>query len=116
MVPDPEVLRFHTDRESLIVQVRQFENCRLVTGENEYTIFADSRKVGSLWFDIKADRRFEHCVVVGMPGDLWVKDPHKKYYIIVVQKKPQVEGYKRLGVGEVEACFVSKESETGKLM
>jgi hypothetical protein len=116
MVPDSKDLRFHTDRESLIVKVRQFENCRLGVGENEHTIFADSRKVGCLWFDIRANREFKHCVVVGMPEDRRVEDPHKKYYIIVVQKKPQDKGYKRLGVGEVEARFVSKESDTGKLM
>ena len=38
------------------------------------------------------------------------KDLQKTYYILVVPKDPEDEGYKRLGVGEVEARYMSEKS------
>ncbi|KAF2174589.1 hypothetical protein K469DRAFT_743604 [Zopfia rhizophila CBS 207.26] len=144
MVPDSEDLQFDTDREALVVKVRQFKNYRLESegeegkegegeeegggeggeeGEEEkkkkkkkekgYAISADPGRVGSVWFDMRANDQFKHCVVVGMRQDE-KEDPQKTYYILVVKEKPQDEGYKRLGVGEIEARYVSKESDTRK--
>ena len=129
MVPDSKDLRFDTNREALVVKIRQFENCQMGQEEKEYAIFADPGRVGSLWFDIATKIEFRHCVVVGMRKDQ-KKDPQKTYYILVVREKPreykglgvgEVEAryvskeYERLGVGEVEARYVSKESDTRKL-
>jgi hypothetical protein len=106
-----------TDRESLVIKARHFENCRLDVVEKEHTIFADSRKVGSLWFDMRPNTQFKYCVVVGMPGNQdESRHSQKKYFILAVQEQPHNGRYTRVGVGEVEACFVSKESDTGKLM
>ena len=115
MVPDSKDLQFDTDQKVLIVKVRQFKNCRMKQEEKEHTIFANLGKVGSLWFDMGADTQFKHCVIVGMRKDK-KEDPQKTYYILVVQKKPLVKRYKRLGVGEVKAPYVSGESDTGKLL
>jgi hypothetical protein len=115
MVPRSEDLRFDPNREALVVEIRQFECCRMEQGEKEHAIFADSRRVGSLWFDMEIKIEFRHCVVVGMRDDQ-EKDPQKTYYILLVREKPLEKKYERLGVGEVEACYVSKESDTGKLV
>ena len=127
MVPSYEDLRFDTNREALVVKIRQFENCQM---GQEHAIFADPGRVGSLWFDMATKIEFRHCVVVGMCQDR-KEDPRKTYYILVVREKPrEYEGlgvgevearyilkeYERLGVGKVEARYVSKESDIGKLM
>ncbi|KAF2180167.1 HET-domain-containing protein [Zopfia rhizophila CBS 207.26] len=109
MAPNSEELQF--DREALTVKVRQFKNCR----PERYGILADSGRVGSVWFDTRANNRFKHCVVVGMRQDE-KKDSQKTYYILIVKKKLQGEGYERLGVGEIEARYVSKEGNPGKLV
>lgn len=56
-----------------------------------------------------------HCVVAGMRDDA-KEDPQKTYYILVVRENQQKKGFERLGVGKVEALYVSKESDTGKLV
>ena len=58
---------------------------------------------------------FRHCVIVGMLKDQ-EGDPQKTYYILVVREKPLEKEYERLAVGKVEARYVSKESDTGKLV
>jgi hypothetical protein len=115
MVPHIEDLRFDVNRKVLIVKVRQFENCQIKEEEKEYAIYADSGRVGSLWFDMEAKNPFKHCVVIGMRNDK-KENSQKTYYILVIQEKSPNKGYKRLGVGEVEACYVSKESFAGKLV
>jgi len=54
-------------------------------------------------------------VVVGMRKGQ-EKDPQKTYYILVVREKPLEKEYERLGVGEVEAHYILKKSDTGKLV
>ena len=117
MVPGYKDLRFDTNQEVLVVKIRQFENCEMRQEEKEYVIYAGPGKVGCLWFDMatKIELRDCDCVVVGMCNDQ-KKDPQKTYYILVVPKNPEDKGYKRLGVGEVEARYVSKKSHTGKLV
>ncbi|OXV10397.1 hypothetical protein Egran_01842 [Elaphomyces granulatus] len=129
MVPRSEDLGFDLNRETLVVKIRQFEHCRMEQGEKEHAIFADSRRVGSLWFDMETEIEFRHCVVVGMREEYQKEDPQKIYYILLVREEKQPEErlgvgeveapekkYERLGVGEVEACYVSKKSDTGKLV
>jgi hypothetical protein len=120
MVPASEDLRFTADGEALIVRVRQFQNCRLEKrkeDDTECAIDADLGRVGSVWFDTMADDQSKYCVVVGMRMRQDAEeDPQETYYILVVRREPQDERYKRLGVGEVRAPYVSKESDTGKLV
>lgn len=115
MVPRYEDLRFDTSRGALVVKIRQFENCRMEREEKEHAIFADPGRVGSLWFDTATGIEFRHCVVVGMPRGR-EKDSQKTYYILVVRVKALEKEYERLGVGEVKARYVSKESDTRKLV
>ena len=115
MVPDPEDLRFGADQEALIVKVRQLKNCQLEPKGKVCAILAGPENAGSLWFDMETNNQSEHCVVVGMRKDT-KKDTEKTYYILVVLKEPRGNEYKRLGVGEVQACYVSKESDPGTLV
>jgi hypothetical protein len=110
LVPRSEDLGFDPNGEALVVKIRQFECCRMEQGEEEHAVFANSRRVGSLWFDMATNIEFRHCVVVGMLEDQ-VEDPQKIYCILVVREKPQEKEYERLGVGKVEARYVSKESD-----
>jgi hypothetical protein len=115
IVPCSRDLGFDTNQEALVVKIRQFEYCRMEQEEKEHAIFANSRRVGSLWFDMATKIEFRHCVVVGMRKDQ-EEGPRKAYYILVVREKPLEKEYERLGVGKVEARYISKESDTGKLV
>ena len=115
IVPGSKDLQFNTNREALVVKIRQFKNCRREQEEKEHAIFADPGRVGSLWFDTATKIEFRHCVVVGMRKGQ-EKDPQKTYYILVVREKSLEKEYERLGVGEVKAHYISKESDTGKLV
>lgn len=115
MVPDPEDLRFGAGQGALIVKVRRFKNCRLKPKGKVCAILAGLKSVGSLWFDMETNNQSEYCVVVGMREDT-KKDPEKTYYILVVLKEPRDNEYKRLGVGEIQACYVSRESDPGTLV
>jgi hypothetical protein len=66
MIPRFEDLGFDTNREALVVKIRQFEYCQMEQEEKEHAIFANLQRVGSLWFDMATKIEFEHCVVVGM--------------------------------------------------
>jgi hypothetical protein len=79
------------------------------------TAAASPRKVGSLWLDVADRIEFKHCVVVGMDPEYRKKDSQKTYYVLLVREKQGKEGYERLGVGKVEAQYVSRESNAGKL-
>ena len=115
MVPDPEDLRFGANQEALMVKVRQFKICRLELKGKVCAILAGLKSVGSLWFDMETNNQSEHCVVVGMREDT-KRNSKKTYYILVVLKEPRDNEYRRLGVGEVQACYVSKESDPGTLV
>ena len=122
MIPGPEDLRFGADQRALIVKVRRFKNDQLEPKGKLHVILDGPKSVGSLWFDRETDNQpkdtsdqSKRCVVVGMRNDM-TKDPKKTYYILVVLEGPRVNEYKRLGVGKVQACYVSKESKAGTLV
>ncbi|EXK23779.1 hypothetical protein FOMG_19461 [Fusarium oxysporum f. sp. melonis 26406] len=113
-------LEFTDNGDTLTVTVRRFKDCRIGQDGKQFAIFARStfaspRKVGSLWFDLADRIEFKHCVIVGMDEDHQKEDPWKTYYFLLVREKQGGEGYERLGVGKVEARYVSKECDAGKL-
>ncbi|KAK0638916.1 heterokaryon incompatibility protein-domain-containing protein [Cercophora newfieldiana] len=114
VVPPHTDLCFHNNKPALIVKVRQFANCRIEQEGERYAIVADTGKmVGTLWFD-RGYIEFRHCVVIGMRKDN-MDDARKTYYILVVRGKGPGQGYERLGVGEVEARYVSKKCNREEL-
>jgi hypothetical protein len=119
-IPRSTDLDFTNDGDTLTVKVRRFKGCWIAQDGNQFAVFARTafawtRKVGSLWFDVADRIDFKHCVVVGMGDDDGKEDPQKTYYILLVREKLSREGYERIGVGKVEAQFVSKASDAGKL-
>ncbi|CAP71746.1 uncharacterized protein PODANS_6_6980 [Podospora anserina S mat+] len=115
-VPRFEDLDFADDRSVLNVKVRNFGgSCRMGQNEEKYVILDGEEEVGSLWFDIADQIRFEdcNCVIVGALDaemkDHKVEDARKGYYMIIVQKEDGDRGYKRVGVGIVRAQYVSEE-------
>ncbi|EXA29129.1 hypothetical protein FOVG_19337 [Fusarium oxysporum f. sp. pisi HDV247] len=119
-VPRSADLDFTDDGYTLTVKVRRFNDCRIGQDGKQFAIFdmsafASPGKVGSLWFDMAETTEFKHCVIVGMDKDHQKEDPWKTYYFLLVREKQGGEGYERLGVGKVEARYVSKECDAGKL-
>lgn len=76
----PADLDFSSVDGALIVQVRQFEHCRIEREGEIHAIFADTERVGFLWFDIAANIEFGHCVIIGM-HEKKKEDPQKTYCV-----------------------------------
>ncbi|KAF4333927.1 heterokaryon incompatibility [Fusarium beomiforme] len=117
MVPRSEDLDFADDGDTLIVKVRRFTDCRIGQDEKRFaifarTIFAWTRKVGSLWFDVADRIELKYCVVIGMGDDIGKTDPRKTYYFILVREKQGERGYERVGVGKVEAQLEMRRIST----
>ena len=118
VVPCISDLDFAANEKSLNVKVRkmrQFENCQIEKKGGEHSILDGTKTIGSLWFDVASRSKFEHCVVVGMIADDKNEDPQKTYYVLVIQKKEDGEGYERIGVGKVEAQYVSRDCDAETL-
>ena len=116
VVPRLAELDFTNSATALRVKVRQFcEKCRMEQNGEEHVIVDGTGKVGSLWFDVADQMEFKHCIVVGMGEYDEKEDPRKIYYILVIREKPGRKEYERLGVGKVEAQYVSTHRETGTL-
>ncbi|KAI3570894.1 heterokaryon incompatibility protein-domain-containing protein [Fusarium oxysporum f. sp. albedinis] len=120
MVPRSADLDFTEDGKALNVKVRQFKDCRIFQyGKQcrifDRTAFAWIRKVGSLWFDVADRIEFKYCVVVGVGDDYEKEESRKTYYILVVREKLGGGEYERVGVGKVEARYVSRECDEAKL-
>jgi hypothetical protein len=110
-------LRFDAKREIvLLVQVRAFQNCTMGRNGSGYTILdADSKNIGVLWFDMTTNVYFQHCVVIGMDAEAFVKDAERTYYILLVRKLCLENQYERVGLGKIKSSCVSKEYCEGEL-
>lgn len=80
----------------------------------EHAIVHSTEQVGSLWFDTADRPRLEDCnfVVVNMVQDE-KEDARKTYYVLVIREKAGGGGYERLGVGMVQAQYVSSDCVAG---
>jgi hypothetical protein len=115
-VPRFAELDFTNNATALRVKVRQFcEKCRMEQNGEEHTILNGTEKVGSLWFDVADQMGFKHCIVIGMGEYDEKEDPRKIYYVLVIREKHGRKEYERLGVGKVEAQYVSTNREAGTL-
>lgn len=117
-VPHRVDLGFTEDGEALNVKVRKFVgDCRMEDRGEEYAIVDGTQQVGSLWFDVADQIQLKDysCAVVSMVKDDKKADARKTYYVLVIRKKAWRRGYKRAGVGKVEAQYVSRECVAGTL-
>lgn len=116
IVPSRRDLGFTYDGKALNVKVRLFgENCRVEQQAEGHVIVNGTEEVGCIWFDVADRIELKHCVVVGMDKNDEKEDPRKTYYVLVVWKKEDGVAYERLGVGKVEAQYVSRHGDTGTL-
>ncbi|KAK3358239.1 heterokaryon incompatibility protein-domain-containing protein [Lasiosphaeria hispida] len=118
MVPDYQDLDFADGGQALNVKVRQFGgNCRLSKKGEEHAIVDGAKEVGSVWFDVADQIQLEdcNCVVVSMPKDGKKYGPRKTYHILIIRKKIRDREYERVGVGKVEAQYVSSDGSTRTL-
>ena len=116
MVPGLVDLDFTNDGQALDVKVRQLSwNFRLRKRGEEYAILKGREKVGSLWFDVAGRIEFKHCVVVGMRAGQEKEDARKTYHVFIVRQKAGGGGYKRVGVGKVQAQYVCRDYDAGTL-
>jgi len=118
MVPKAVDLRFINDGKGLHVKVRKFSgDIRMEDKEEEYAVEDGTEQVGSMWFDVADHIRLEDCkcVVVGIIKDAMKEDARQTYHILIIQEKAEAGGYKRVGVGKVEARYVSSDCVAGTL-
>ncbi|KAK4096474.1 HET-domain-containing protein, partial [Parathielavia hyrcaniae] len=91
--------------------------CSEDLGFEERAIFDRTEKVGSLWFDVADHIQFQDCfcVVVSMGKDDKKEDSRKTYNVLIIRQKVGGRGYERVGVGKVEAHYVSIYCDAGML-
>ena len=65
--------------------------------------------------DITNNTYFQYCVVIGMKDEIKV-DPEKTYYILLVEEILSENECKRIGVGNIKARCVLRESWERKLL
>jgi len=49
-----------------------------------------------------------NCVVVGIVGDKEKEGALQTYYVLIIREKAEGRGYKRVGVGKMEARYISR--------
>ncbi|KAK3363903.1 heterokaryon incompatibility protein-domain-containing protein [Lasiosphaeria hispida] len=117
LIPHYEDLGFADDGQALNVKVRQFGgNFRMGKKGEECAIVDGTKEVGFVWFDVTDQIQLKdcNCVVVSMLNDD-KKDPQKTYHVLIIRKKARDGEYERVGVGKVEAQYVSTDGSTGTL-
>ncbi|KAK4158789.1 heterokaryon incompatibility protein-domain-containing protein [Cladorrhinum sp. PSN259] len=118
LVPRRNDLDFADDGRALNVKVRNFgASCRAEKKEEKYVILNGTEEVGSLWFDMADQVQFKdcNCVVIGTLRD-GKEDARKDYYVIVIWKiSGRHRRYKRVGVGMLEAQYISRDCISGRL-
>ncbi|KAK3373471.1 heterokaryon incompatibility protein-domain-containing protein [Lasiosphaeria ovina] len=116
LVPRRVDLGFTDDGKALDVKVRRFgENFRVEQKGKGHVAVNGTDEVGPIWFDVADRIEFKHCVVVGMDKRDRKENAQKTYYVLVVRKKEDGVAYERLGVGKVEAQYVSRDWDAGTL-
>lgn len=122
-VPPNNELHFDTgpgQEESLRVQVRELEECKIRQDENELIIVdKGDREVGRCWPDTSVDVTLKHCVVVAMDdsrGKQDLADVEKDYYVLLVKLQSGENSFERIGVGKIKAHCVSLHNCEGRLV
>lgn len=117
-VPNAIDLGFINDGKALNIRVRKFVgDFRMEDKGKEYAVFGGTEHVGSIWFDVADHIRLEdcNCVVVSMFRDAKKENARQTYHILIIREKAKGEGYERVGVGKVEAGYVSSDCVAGTL-
>ncbi|KAM7222746.1 Heterokaryon incompatibility protein (HET) domain containing protein [Rhypophila decipiens] len=117
-VPMAVDLGFIKDGKALNIKVRKFSgDFRMEDKGEEYAIVDATEQIGSIWFDVADQIQLKdcNCSVVGMVGDERKEDARKTYHVLIIREKDGDGGYERVGVGKVEAQYVSRDCVAGTL-
>ena len=109
-------LRFHGKRgHALRAEIGQFWKCRIEQEETRGVILdSGGTKRGWLQYDVDGgiDVHLQRCVVVGRIHKEHKNEDEDKdefeYYILVVSPTCSKEEYERIGIGMVQASYVSR--------
>jgi hypothetical protein len=122
-VPPKNELHFDTgpgQEESLHVQVRELEECKIKRDGNELIIVdKGDREVGCCWPDTSVDVTLKHCVVVAMDhsqGKRDLADAEKDYYVLFLKPQSGEDSFERIGAGSIKAHCVSIHNCEGRLV
>ena len=114
LVADDATLRFDTEEKAIVVKFRSFQNCTVEHGTGA-VLNAESRIMGTWWFETTLDPELkQNVVVVGMEDDK-IRDLDKTCWVLVTQKSSE-DQYRRVGLGKIEARYISEEGHEGRLL
>ena len=114
LVADDATLRFGAEEKALVVKFRSFQNCTVEHGTGA-VLNAESRIMGTWWFETTLDPKLkQNVVVVGMEDDK-IRDLDKTCWVLVTQKCSE-DQYRRVGLGKIEARYISEEGHEGRLL
>ena len=111
LIANDATLRFDAEGKALAVKFRSFQNCTVEHGTSA-VLNAESRIMGTWWFETTLDPELKQNVVVvgvednGMAETCWV----------LVTQKCSEDQYRRVGLGKIGARYISEEGHEGKLL
>ena len=109
LVADDATLRFDAEEKALVVKFRSFQNCTVEHGTGA-VLNAESRIMGTWWFETRLDPKLKQNVVVVGVEDQKIGDLDKICWVLVTQK------HRRVGLGKIEARYISEEGYEGRLL
>jgi len=114
LVADDAMLRFDVEEKALVVRFRSFQNCRVEHGTGA-VLNAESRIMGTWWFETTLDPKLKQNVVVVGVEVQKRRDLDKTCWVLVTQKSSE-DQYRRVGLGKIEARYISEEGHKGRLL
>ena len=114
LVADDATLRFDAEGKALAVKFRSFQNCT-VEHSTGAVLNAESRTMGTWWFDTTLDPELKQNVVVVGVEVQNTRDLDKTCWVLVTQKCSE-DQYRRVGLGKIEARYISEEGHEGRLL
>jgi len=115
LVADDATLRFDAEGKALVVKFRSFQDCTVEHGTGA-VLNAESRIIGTWWFETTLDPKLkQNMVVIGVEDQIGRRDLDKTCWVLVTQKFSE-DQYRRVGLGMIEARYISEEGHEGRLL
>ena len=114
LVADDVTLRFGAEKKALVVKFRSFQNCTVEHGTGA-VLNAESRITGTWWFETTLDPKLKQNMVVVGVEDQKIGDLDKTCWVLVTQKSSE-DQHRRVGLGKIEARYISEEGHEGRLL
>lgn len=114
LVADDAALRFDAEEKALVVKFRSFQNCTVEHGTGA-VLNAESRIMGRWWLETTLDPKLKQNVVVVGVEDRGRRDLDMTCWVLVTQRSSE-DQYRRVGLGKIEARYISEEGHEGRLL